>query len=174
MRHYSLSVTKRKGCQYKLGNLASKHFTRHRHRLLFQLSRGDKCHPPSSGFSDEAKALRNRTMISPCDETCLHASGVKSLAAITGTIFVTWTQNVPKHFLMQSSLFSCRRKQNITFNRSVQRHLYNARTLAAPGAKKIDFHCKTHAPHWKYWKLWLSSIQRLIMMKERNWQKGGK
>ena len=171
MRHYSLSVTKKKGCQYKLGNLASKHFTCHRHRLLFQLSRGDKCHPPSSGFSDEAKALCNRTIISPCDETCLHASGVKGLVAITGTIFVTWLQSVPKHFLLQSSLFSCRRKQNIMSNRSVQRHLYNAQTLAAPGAKKIDFHGKTHAPHWKYWKLRLSSIQRLIMMKERHLQK---
>ena len=174
MRHYSLSVTTRKGCQYKLGNLASKHFTRHRHRLLFQLSRGDKCHPPSSGFSDEAKALRNRTMISPCDETCLPASGVKSLVAITGTIFVTWTQNVPKHFLVQSSLFSCRRKQNITFNRSVQRHLYNARTLAAPGAKKLIFMVKLTHHTENTENSGFQSIQRLNMMKERNWQKGGK
>ena len=137
MRRYSLSMTKkRKGCQYKLGNLASKHFTRHRHGLLFQLSRGDKCHPPSSGFSDEAKALRNRTMISPCDETCLPASGVYILVAITGTIFVVRTQNVPKHFLLQSSLFSCRRKQDITFNRSVQRHLYNAKGKRPGGLRR--------------------------------------
>ena len=35
------------------------------------------------------------------------------------------TKRIPKHCLLQSSLFSCRRKPKIMFSRLAQRHLYN-------------------------------------------------